>query len=406
MDIKIYPTITGGIIEASSLKSIAHRAIIAAAFADNSTEIIIRNQSVDVSATVNCLNVAGASISGYGGKLTVHPLDFNNGQVVLEDVIDVGESLATFKFILPSITAIFGGGTFTGEVKLPKKNVEEYLFALSGVGFSGDRLPIKANGAFKGGNIKISGSAGSQAISGILMALPLINVDSTLTVVGNVSSGYLVDMTIAVMKDFGVNVIKKGNVYFVGSNEKYHSPETYVIEGDYSLATYYYALGKIGQEIIVSGLKEDSLQPERKIKDFVDKVWADKNAVIDLEGRFDLVYPLLAMTCYKNDITVFKNITQKSEKVMEKFNVYVNALKKMGADITCENDTVKVVGGGTLNGDVFVDSFGDARIAMALTIAAAGAKNPTYLLSADAVQKSFPGFFNDFIRLNGKCEVK
>ncbi len=406
MDVKIYPTITGGSIDASSLKAVAHRAIIAAAFADKPTEIIIRNQSADVSATVNCLNRAGAYISGYGGTLSVRPIDFNDLSAGFKEEFDVGESLATFRFVLPSITALFGGGTFTGEVKLPKKNIEEFLFSLSGVGFSGDRLPLAVNGTFKGGDIKISGSAGSQAISGILLALPLINLDSTLTVIGGVASEYLVDMTVAVMKDFGVNVIKKGNTYFVGSNQKYRSPDSYIVEGDYSLSAYFYALGKIGKEVVVNGLREDSLQPDKNVKDLIDSVWADKNAIVDICDRTDLLYPLISMACYKKDTTLFKNHALKSEKAIEKFNVYISALQKMGAQITVDSDGVLVNGNGRLKGDVIVDSFGDARIAMSLTVAASRADNPTYLLSAEAVLKSFPGFFNDFIRLNGKCEVK
>ncbi|MBQ8426536.1 MAG: hypothetical protein IJX16_02115 [Clostridia bacterium] len=402
MDVKIYPSPLSGSIEAESLKATALRAIIASAFADTDTEIIIKGETEDILSTVKCLTKMGASVSNQRGKIVVSPIDFNEEQVC-PDEFDVGDSVPTFRFLAPAVSILFGGGTFVGKAKLPKKQTESYLFALSGVGFTSDRLPLKLNGKLKGGNLTVSGGVGSQAISGILMALPLLKTGSVLTVVGDIPSSYLVEITLDVMRDFGINVERKGNIFTVGANQKYISPKKYQLEGDYGLSAYLLCAGKFGGGVTVTGLRETTRQPEKQLLSLIDECW--ENDSVSLKGVFDLIYPFTVLACYKNGDTVIKNAERKTEKSSERFTAFLSQLTKMGANVCQTQDGVIVKGQGRLKGGAFVDGFGDAKTAMALTIASTGAEEPTYLLSAEFAMKSYPAFFNDLVRLGGKCQA-
>lgn len=405
MDVRIYPAKLQGEIKATPYKSIAIRAIIAAAFSDVPTEFLLTSETEDITATINCLNKLGANISGYGEKLIVRPIDLEQ-ELSVSDDFDVGDSSATFKFLLPSVCALLGGGTFTGTCKLPPKSTAEFLFSLNGVGFSSQKLPLKANGKLKGERICVSGSIGSQAISGILLALPLLSVDTVLTVVGDIPSEYLVDTTISVMRDFGVNVIKDGKNYSVKAGQKYRSKGVFDIEGDYTFSAYFLCGGAIFEGVKICGLNEKSNQPDKKIYQFIEQLKSQKRTSVSLNGVGDLIYPLTVLSCYKTGEVIITDARIKSEKFAQKFNLFIQSLNKMGADIERTDDGVKVKGNGKLKGGVFLDSFGDAKIAMALTIAATGADEESFLLSADVVTKSYPGFFNDFMRLGGKCQAK
>ena len=405
MDAKIYPSKLKGTINSAPYKSMAIRAIICASLSNAPTEFCLRSETSDITSTINCLNKLGADISGYGEKLTVCPIDFEK-ELDAVDEFDVGDSVATFKFLLPTISILLGGGAFIGKCKLPKKTTAEYLYSLSGVGFTGDKLPLKANGRLKGGKIKVSKNIGSQAISGILLALPLLNTDTEVTIVDQVSPSYLVDLTLSVMKDFGVNVIKKGNSYFVGANERYSSPTTYTVEGDYTFASYFLCAGEFGGGVSVNGLKDNTLQPDKEIVNLLKSLKESNDCTLSLNNVSDLIYPIVALACYKKGITEIKDAKRKSEKSSEKFSAFISSLNKMGANIEETDDGVKVYGTGKIKGGVFVDSFDDVKTAMALAIVASNADEPTYLLSLDVVMKSYPSFFNDFVRLGGKCEAK
>lgn len=401
MDVKIYPSTISGSVEVEPFKAVCLRALIASAFASAKTEIVMRGETEDILSTINCLNKLGANISGYMGKTIITPIDFD-AEHYCEEGFDVGDSVATFRFLAPSISVLMGGGTFRGRAKLPK-NIEDFLFSLSGVGFIGQKLPIKLNGKLKGGNITIKASAGSQAISGILMALPLLKENSKLTVVGDIPSSYLVDVTLSVMKEFGVNVKRTNNTFSVSANEKYLSPESYAPEGDYSLAAYFLCAGEIGNGVTVEGLKKDTLQPEKNIYSLIEQ--CKTQSEINLSGTADLIYPLTVLACYKKTDTVIKGAKRKTQKSIDKFTAFVSQLTKMGAQLTETEDGVIVKGITKLKGGVFVDSFGDAKIAMSLAIASCGAEEPTYLLSAESATKSYPTFFNSLVKLGAKCQA-
>lgn len=402
MDVKIYPSTLQGNIDAEPYKAVCLRAIIASAFACDKTELAIRGETEDIVSTINCLSKMGAEISSYMGKMTITPIDFSQ-ELSCEEGIDVGDSVVAFRFLAPAFSVLFGGGTIMGKAKLPQKPTEEYLSALSGVGFTSAKLPLKLNGKLKGGHITVKASIGSQAISGILMALPLLKEDAVLTVKGDISSSYLVDLTISIMQEFGVTVVKNGNTYSVSKDQEYTSPKTIVPEGDYGLSAYFLCAGKFGGGVSVTGLKENTLQPEKDIYSLIETCASE--SVVSLKSVPDLIYPFTVLACYKNGITTIVDAERKSEKKAQKYKEFISQLTKMGATLTETESGVIVHGTGTLKGGVFVDSFGDAKIAAALAIASSKATEPTYLLSAEAVTKSYPSFFNDFVKLGGKCQA-
>ncbi len=202
VDIRITPRALNGELDAVESKSDAHRQLIAASLSRTPTKLRVRAVSKDIAATIACLRQAGARIvPGADGRLHITPLWAASA---VNPVFDCGESGSTLRFLLPVAAAVFNGFTLTGSGRLPQRPLAPIVEAMAhnGCSFSGAALPMTVTGHLSGGVYELPGDISSQFVSGLLLALPLVDGDSEIVLTTPLESTGYVDMTLATLAAF------------------------------------------------------------------------------------------------------------------------------------------------------------------------------------------------------------
>ena len=395
--ITIYPSALNGTIAAIPSKSEAQRSIICAALASlggGRSEInglTGRGElSDDIKAAIRCIcTLTNARIERIGQTVALRP---RGGEESCKDILDVGESAAVLRFLIPISIALKGGAVFKVGSMLRRRPLDEYLSSLRAAHtWEKDYLIVK--GRLKPGEYNLRGDISSQNLSGLLMASPLLDGYSAINIIGPVSSYPYVELTISIMAHFGVKVERSGSIYSIDRNQAYR-PAQFSVGGDWSYAAFFIAANAMGGAVNMTGLDCGSLQADRAISSLIDK---DK---VDVDNTPDLFPALASAACAKKSDTVLYNAARLRSKESDRLSAMAVELKKLGADIDEETDRVIIKGKGELRGGD-VDSHGDHRVAMALAIATCICCSPTRLYGYDAVKKSAPAFFADFKRLGG-----
>jgi 3-phosphoshikimate 1-carboxyvinyltransferase len=412
--IKITPKDIEGSIEIVSSKSLSHRYVIAASLALGKSKIENILDSDDLVATKNALEALGAKIDEsiiQGSKIKkVH------------DIIDAHESGSTLRFLIPIAMLQDEPIQFIGKGKLPERplNVYQDLFenTYHYKYLSNKELPLEVKGPLKSGVYKLPGNVSSQFITGLLYALPLVQGDSKIILTTPLESRGYVDLTLQVLRQFGIKIEELENGFSIKGSQTYQ-PGNYYVEGDYSGAAFFVAAGLIGKPLLLKGLNPDSLQGDKTIIDIAKQMGGKleftneglmvypsnlKGVEIDLSQIPDLGPILMVLACYAEGKTLIKNAHRLRIKESDRLEAMVENLTKMGAKMTVINDSVLIEGKCFLNGDVTLKTFGDHRIAMASAIAGMHAKNPIYLDDEKVVSKSYPTFFKEYVRLGGLVE--
>ncbi len=419
MNIEVYPHTLTGNVEAIASKSQAHRLIIAAALSDKDTTVNINSLSEDIQATLNVLDALGATAQQVDDtKLIISPLTKAKANARL----NCGESGSTLRFMLP-VAAALGArdAVFTGEGKLPKRPMEPLLTALAqkGVVIKGTELPLRIKGQLEAGTFSLPGNISSQFISGLLFALPLLPEDSSIEITSPRESQGYIDMTIAALKIFGIQIQETDKGYYIKGGQKYISPGAVKVEGDWSNAAFWFTAGALGKTITVTGLDESSYQGDKAILPILEKMGAKvirkDNAVtvspsplqgiqIDAGEIPDLVPILSVAAAGAQGKTVIKNAQRLRLKESDRLLAMNQCLSLLGGDIKETEDGLIINGGQKLDGTK-VPSFQDHRIVMSMAIASVIAKSPIIIQGAESVKKSYPHFFRDFQRLGGLVNV-
>ena len=326
MDIKILPANMSGKLAAVPSKSDAHRVIIGSALSQKTTTIpYTRAISEDIQATINCLNSIGADIKVGNDQIKVTPIDISKDHTQKYE-LDCNESGTTLRFLLSIASALGGSFQIKGSGRLPERPLSHLISQLKahGMNFSQEKLPMTVTGNLTPGKYEFPGDVSSQYISGLLMALPLLDKTSTITMLSPLQSSGYVDMTIRTLSDFGIKIssgydrnkaaisgydktdITNRNKTDIGYNNKVdtanqdaildnqtcpglasqiyeiHGNQTYVtnstnhIEGDWSNAAFWLCAGALSHDgITVEGLDMDSLQRDKDIIRILESIGAD-----------------------------------------------------------------------------------------------------------------------------------
>lgn len=414
MDILIEPSPLGGSVEAPSSKSDAHRLLICAALADAPTKIAFSKTGADVDATISCLRAMGAKIEYSGGVCSVEPIKTPNENPLL----DCGESGSTLRFLLPVVSAVCGGGRFSGGGRLPSRPLGELAEVMKkgGVKFFADALPLETDGRLKSGEYSIAGNVSSQYVSGLLMALPLLDGDSRIALTSELESAAYVDMTLRALGVFGIEIKSENGAFLIRGGQRPHSPGSVAAEGDWSNGAFFLVGGALGRGVSVTGLDEKTAQGDSAVAEllrlFGARVETNEKSVFAGTGRLvgrtvdvsdipDLLPILAVLAALSEGETRFTGAARLRLKESDRLKTTSAMLGDLGASVTELGDGL-VVNGGRLRGGE-THSANDHRIAMAAAIAAAYGEGPTVIRQAEAVNKSYPGFFEDFARLGGSC---
>ncbi len=416
MKVTIDPGPLQGTIAAIPSKSAAHRLLILAAMADGPTEIeLAANPGQDIERTIDCLRAVGAAISRSGGSVRVIPPP----RPVPSPQLHCGESGSTLRFMLPVAAALCGGGRFSGSGRLPERPLGELAAALKkqGLTFSGGRLPFTAAGRLKPGDYLLPGNISSQYITGLLLSLPALPGDSTIRLRGPLESAAYVELTLAALRRFKIEVRSCGDRFEIPGGQRYRSPGRMAVEGDWSNAAFFLAAGALGGKVSIEGLDLSSPQGDRAIVPLLARfgalagisgsrvtvsAGALRGGEIDLRQIPDLLPVLAAAAASAAGTTSFHGAARLRLKESDRIASTAAMVNALGGDAV-ELPEGLLVRGEKLSGGV-VDSCGDHRIAMAAAVAAIRAVKPVTILDAAAVEKSYPSFFADYLKLGGRVD--
>ena len=420
MIVKIQPSIISGRVTAPASKSSMQRACAAALLKEGDTIISNPGKSNDDLAAVDVIQKLGARVKQSGNELLIS----SSGVDTVSSEINCGESGLGLRMFAPiaalsSQQIILNG---SGSLLQRPMNFFDEIFPLLKIQIHSNHgmLPIKIKGPLQPADITIDGSLSSQFLTGLLMAYAKACTKAVTIKVNDLKSKPYVDLTLQVMKLFGWRVENDNYKEFHFDPATNHQLQTinYLVEGDWSGAAFLLVAGAIAGEIIVDGLDINSAQADKAILSALKKAGAkisvDNNKIsimpvalkpfyFDATDCPDLFPPLVALAAYCTGTSSIKGVTRLTHKESNRALSLQEEFKKMGVEIEVKGNYMLITGNEKLNGAI-VQSHHDHRIAMACAVAALNATGETTIHNAEAINKSYPDFYDHLQKLNANVQ--
>ena len=420
-----------GLVKLPGSKSISNRALLLAALANGDTELTGLLDSDDTQVMRGALKVLGVgaspllegriSVAGCGGVFNGRDAD-----------IFVGNAGTAARSLVATLALAAHPGSayrIDGVPRMRERPIGDLVDALTQIGasveFTGNPgfppLTIRAGTIQIDRPIPIRGDVSSQFLTGLLMALPLVTARSdqpaTIEVIGDLISKPYIEITLAMMRQFGVAVRRDGWCRFVvpaGDAARYVSPRQYAVEGDASSASYFLAAGAIGGgPVRVEGVGRNALQGDVKFADALASMGArltmEDDAIIaqaPADGRLrainadmnhipDAAMTLAVVALFAEGTTRLKNIASWRVKETDRIAAMATELRKLGATVEEGADYIAVTPPATLIANAAINTYDDHRIAMCFALASLGARGvPVRINDPACVNKTFPRFFD------------
>lgn len=416
---KISPARLAGSVCAIGSKSYAHRALICAAFADRPTELVCSTSSEDIEATIDALCSLGARITRDRDRIWVEPI----GDIPHDAMIDCRESGSTYRFILPCVLMRGADARFKLGGRLPARPMDAFwrLVEQRGISVSGKGSDIVCvSGKLCGERFTIPGNISSQYISGMAMALGMSGKSGTIEITKDIESLGYINITLDVMRSFGIRTEFEGNKIVVHGEKRYVSSGKLKIEGDWSNAAFWLcAAAAEGGSITVTGLDNASKQGDRAICDILTRfgarlteesdgvtVEADARSLraieVDVHDTPDLVPAIAICAAAAKGETVISGAARLRLKESDRLETVTSTIRTLGGNAVVDGDSIRIRGGKLLGGKL--DGKGDHRIVMMAATASVLCSDAVELIGADACEKSYPSFFEDLAALGGRLE--
>lgn len=428
----IQPSALARTIQAPASKSAMQRACAAALILRGKSTIHNPGHSNDDKAALGVIATLGAKITTRSDS-TIE-IDSTNtdlsspatGHNALS--INCGESGLGIRMFAPLIALSRLPVSISGEGSLLSRPMDFFDDILPGLNVTirsnNGRLPILLSGPLQPRNIEIDGSLSSQFLTGLLMAYAAAKARDVTIKVNNLKSRPYIDLTFKVMQAFGLKTPENKNYkafYFDQSPAPLPPSEiSYTVEGDWSGGAFLLVAGAIAGKIEVYGLDPDSAQADKKILEALRDAGAGMeitdNGMAIIPGTLkafsfdatdcpDLFPPLVALAAYCSGISTIKGVSRLRHKESNRGLTLQEEFAKMGLQVDLQEDDMHVHGGKGLKGAT-VHSRHDHRIAMACAVAALRAEGPTTIEEADAINKSYPDFYTDLIKLGAVINIK
>lgn len=434
MKVIVYPSQLKGAIQAPASKSSMQRACAAALLRIGETNILNPGHSNDDKAALDIIQKLGASVADSDGKFVINSI----GVDPISNEINCGESGLGIRMFTPLVALsdkkiiINGSGSLLSR---PMNFFDEILPQLGvKVKSNNGKLPLEIQGPLLPATIEVDGSLSSQFLTGLLIAYgasqnssaggTLKSANSTVSIkVKNLKSKPYIDLTLDVMKKFGLKVPENNNYeeFIFHSEPTLDSRLTslhYTVEGDWSGGAFLLVAGAIAGPITIRGLDLTSTQADKAI---VDAMMA-ANAGIAIEAKGinihpalltafnfdatdcpDLFPPLVALAAYCKGKTMIKGVSRLTHKESNRAITLQEEFSKMEVKIDLNDDEMIIHGGEKVKGAT-VHSRHDHRIAMACAVAALNADGETIIEDANAIKKSYPDFYNDLKKLGASVD--
>ena len=397
MNAVIAPGKLRGRVTAPPSKSHVHRLLIAAALSREETRVRCPGENEDIRATARCLSALGASVERDGETWTVR-----GGLDAAKEPLNCGESGSTLRFLLPLCAALNDETALTGRGRLPSRPNGPLLSALRahGARIDGDFLPITVRGGLRPGDFALPGDVSSQYFTGLLFALPLLPGDSTLRCTSPLESMPYVDLTLSVLRRFGVRIGDTENGWRIPGSQTYRSPGSAEAEGDWSAAAFWLGANRLGNGVSTDGLDRASCQGDKAVEALLKRIGGE----IDVADTPDLMPILSAIAAaLPGKTTRIVGAARLRLKESDRLTAMAKAIRALGGDAEETPDGL-LIRGGKLRGGT-VDGMNDHRVVMSAAVAATACEGPVEILGAEAVNKSYPDFWKDFEALGGRVHV-
>ena len=404
------PARIGGTVSAPPSKSMAHRAVLCSALAKGTSHIENLEFSKDISATLAAAGQLCARVESGPADVLVEGL--GHFRPVFGPV-DCCESGSTLRFLIPLASLTGQSITFVGRGRLMERpqSVYETLYREQNLHFEQANGQLTVAGSLRSGEYTLAGNVSSQFISGLLFALPLLAGDSTLHLIPPVESRSYIEMTRAAQAAFGVTSHWLDDTTLcIPGGQQYH-PRDYIVEGDYSQAAFLAVLGAVKGGITLTGLAAETLQGDAAILDILRRCGAKFTQTeaglvfeqaplhgvdIDLADCPDLGPVLMVLGLLCEGTTVIRNAERLRIKESDRIAAMEAELRACGGVLSSEGGTITVQGcKPRLHApEAPLSGHNDHRVVMSLTVLALAADIPLAINEAEAVQKSWPHFFD------------
>ncbi|MCF8451194.1 MAG: 3-phosphoshikimate 1-carboxyvinyltransferase [Taibaiella sp.] len=424
MKATIEPGYIKGVVAAPPSKSLTQRALAAALLQLGSTIINNAGYSADEQAALQIIQQLGAKVTEVRQNNGLRQFSVSsNGVHPITDKIDCGESGLSARLFTPiaalhsSPVTISGHGSLAGR-KL--EGVKEMLTALGVTltGFQG-HIPFTVCGPIQATSLKINATGSSQLLSGLLFSLSACATTPLSIRVTGLESKPYIDLTMDVLAQFGKPIAHRiYREFFIDPASYSHKDIRQItIEADWSSASFLLVAGAIAGEVTVEGLNVASLQADRAILDVLQQAGAvvtvGDTGILVRKSRmraFDFdatncpdLFPILAtLAANCNGDSRIRGVHRLFNKESNRVESVTEMLWSFGVHFSVEDDTLCIEGAERFNGTI-IDSYNDHRIAMAAAVCALRAKSRVDIEGADAVKKSYPGFFDDLVSCGAKC---
>lgn len=418
-----------GTINLPGSKSLSNRALLLAALAKGTTKVTNLLDSDDVRHMLNALKHLGVKYTLSDDKSICeveglgHAFEWQNGLSLFLGNAGTAMRPLTAALCLANPNAAPAEIVLTGEPRMKERPIKHLVDALLQAGadvqyLEQDGYPPVAirNTGLKGGKVKIDGSVSSQFLTALLMASPMASADTEIEIIGELVSKPYIDITLNMMKIFGVDVDNQNYERFVvKGNQQYQSPKTFLVEGDASSASYFLAAGAIKGCVKVTGVGKKSIQGDRLFADVLEKMgakmtWgedfiqAEQGELVgvdmDMNHIPDAAMTIATTALFAKGETVIRNIYNWRVKETDRLTAMATELRKVGATVEEGEDFIRVQ---PLDLAQFqhaeIETYNDHRMAMCFALVALS-NTPVTILDPKCTAKTFPTFFDEFSRIS------
>ena len=400
-------------------KSLSNRALLLSALAEGTTRLKNLLRSDDTERMLAALRQLGTGI-----ELSA---DWQSGEVLgnagifnTPDVPDffLGNAGTAIRPLTAVLSLIPGDFTIDGDQYMRERPIEHLVDALLTLGAQAS-YPAKVGcppillkgGLVNGGNVSIRGDISSQYLTALLMALPLAAKDSKITIQGEQVSKPYLDITLGMLKKFGVTASHENyQIFNIPGNQAYRSPGSFLIEGDASSASYFFGAAAIGRgPVRVHGLGKHSVQGDYQFLDIIELMgatvnrgesWTDvtggelQGVDVDLNHIPDAAMTIAAMALFAQGKTVIRNIYNWRVKETDRMHAMAEGLTRLGATVQTTADSITIDPPSEIRAAT-IDTYGDHRVAMSFSLAALG-NAPVTINDPECTRKTFPDYFDVF----------
>ncbi|EPJ3205804.1 3-phosphoshikimate 1-carboxyvinyltransferase [Salmonella enterica subsp. enterica serovar Derby] len=411
-----------GTINLPGSKSVSNRALLLAALANGTTVLTNLLDSDDVRHMLNALNALGISYT-LSADRTRCEITGNRGPLHAKDAVELflGNAGTAMRPLAAALCLGSNDIVLTGEPRMKERPIGHLVDALRQGGAKIEYLeqenypPLRLRGGFNGGQVEVDGSVSSQFLTALLMTAPLAPQDTTIAIKGDLVSKPYIDITLNLMKTFGVDIENQNYQRFVvQGNQQYQSPGAYLVEGDASSASYFLAAGAIkGGTVKVTGIGRHSMQGDIRFADVLEKMgatvtWGDDfiactrgelNAVdMDMNHIPDAAMTIATAALFAKGTTTLRNIYNWRVKETDRLFAMATELRKVGAEVEEGHDFIRITPPVKLQ---FADiaTYNDHRMAMCFSLVALS-DTPVTILDPKCTAKTFPDYFEQLARIS------